>query len=185
MSRVHLRLLLPIVHTVIDVALLATLVVLAYREAAQLEPPTVWKQNYAPTNWGLGEVLVAQPFQAISIGTLPVSIICSVIFPNWFMSSPFDFRWVGLHLALGIGFWWAVGRFAESATRWRVVLLSYVAYRILFFPVSLGLFRSGWSEVRDGIAIIAWSVALLFGLFMIATWIRKRSADSNLTRQRH
>ncbi len=79
----RLRLWLPISHTLVDLGLLLAAVLLVYRESGQLENPAIWKQNYGPATWGVGEVNVPQPLAAISIGTLPVSIAASLVFPGW------------------------------------------------------------------------------------------------------
>lgn len=139
-----------VANTIIDIFLLAACVfVVSHQAASEKSSSPVWSQNYSPITWDARELIVPGPIAAISVGTLPVSLTATLAFPNWLQSSPFDLRWVGLHVLLGIVFWWAAGRIAEPFRSWRMGLVGYVALRIISIPASLTFFRNGWADLRD------------------------------------
>jgi hypothetical protein len=168
------RVLLLLCNAVIDVALLvATVYVVDEYRLNVKRPWPLWDQNYervAPDFLRHADgPPMAAPLQAMVLGTLPATIasalIAEVLFENgylgWRVSSPFDFRLVGLHLGLGVVFWYAVGRGLEGGRKhWKKLAWGYVAARLLTVPLSW-VFRSSSHEIW-------WSLVVLV---LLAAWL--------------
>jgi hypothetical protein len=152
MLRTRLRFWLPVCHTLIDLLFLMVLFYWRYEDVSAAIPqpprPAIWWQHY---DYGPNEISIdkgiSAPLGAISSGTLPVSIISSLAFANWWWSEPFDLRWVGMHLALGLGFWYAIGWFDETSKFWRLTQLGYVLLRLVTVPVSLTSPRGDGADI--------------------------------------
>jgi hypothetical protein len=177
MRRIRLRFALPVCHTLIDLLLLVACVRIAYIEFREAKVAFVWLQHYERTPWiDSGELYAPQPLAAISSGTLPISVIATLAFPTWLASSPFDLRWVGLHLLLGFAFWYILGVLGERAKAWRIGLVAYILFRVVTAPFSVSRWRSDWSNIRDIAFIGLWLIAIAFGLWAaLAAVVRRRS----------
>lgn len=98
--------------------------------------------------WDMQELVVPGPIAAISAGTLPVSVISTLAFPDLLRSSPFDLRWAGLHIVLGIAFWYGAGRLAEPSRIWRGSLVVFLVLRAISIPASMTFFRNHCHHLR-------------------------------------
>ncbi len=128
------------------------------------------------------------PLQAVHLGTLPAAIgtalIAEGLFANgalsWKVSSPFDFRLVGIQLCLAAVFWYFAARSVEfGRSRWKKVMWSYIGARLLTIPASLLVGDGGWM-IAVWLFILAWiaiaaSVAL-HGMRRLV--LRRRSATA-------
>ncbi len=149
MNKPRLRVSLPLYHTLIDVLLLISCVfVVSSQASSEKSPSPVWRQDYSGMTWDMQELVVPGPIAAISAGTLPVSVISTLAFPDWLRSSPFDLRWAGLHIVLGIAFWYGAGRLAEPSRIWRGSLVVFLVLRAISIPASMTFFRNHCHHLR-------------------------------------
>lgn len=194
--RRRLRVLLPLCHAAIDVALLvATVYVVdAYRLSVK-RPWALWDQRYERVDpdflRNADGPPMAAPLQAVALGALPATIaaalVAEVLIANgplsWKVSSPFDYRLVGLYLGLAVVFWYVIGRGLEGARKsWKKLAWGYVAARLLTVPISLVL------RPTDGIWNLLVLVFLLAWLIMAVAvvlkgmrevWVRYMSAAAS------
>jgi hypothetical protein len=183
MCRIRLRTVLPVFHTLIDLLLLLACLRIAYIDSREAKEPFAWLQHYDndPSVMSVAfDAYTPEPLAAIFAGTLPISLVTTLVFPRWLRSFPFDLRWVGLHLVLGITFWYTVGRLGETTKAWRIGLVSFLLFRAITVPLSLSLSRrQSDGEVLQYIVFLAyWLAAVTFGLWTtIAAVRRKRSRD--------
>jgi hypothetical protein len=188
----RMRVLLPLCHATIDVALLVATVhaVDAYRSTLR-HPWPLWHQQYERVDRDFlrnadGPPMAA-PLQALTVGTLPASIaaglIAEALFSNgslsWKVSSPFDFRLAGLHLCLAGVWWYAVGRAIESRwQKWKPYVWWYTAARLLTIPGSLVLrVYSSWL-ICVLLFVLTWIAVAVVTIWVCARhlWINHRAA---------
>ena len=160
MAHARLRWTLPLLHTAIDAVLLAALVYMT-------GPRTRWRQDYRPMTeldaelWR--EAPTPQPLAAIALGTPPAGLAATLVIPNWRRSTPFDYRWAGLHVSLAMLFWSYAGRFGESAgAGLRRLMVGYAFARAAFAPLSLG--DSVWSSIASVALAAVWLAVALLGV---------------------
>lgn len=147
------RVLLPLCHVVIDVALLAATVYAVNSFRSTLRHPwPLWRQHYGYVDRNFlrsayGPPMVP-PLQAINFGTLPASavtgLLAETVFANgalsWKVSSPFDIPLVLLNLFTATAFWYGAGRLGETGPAlWKKLAVAYLAARLLTIPTSLVL----------------------------------------------
>ena len=178
MCRIRLRIVLPVFHTLIDLLLLLACIRIAYIDFREAKEPFAWLQHYDYDPSVSIEASAPKPLAAIFAGTLPISLVTTLVFPKWLGSTPFDLRWVGLHLVLGIAFWYTVGRLGETTKAWRIGLVSFLLFRAITVPLSLSLSRrqSDGESLQYIVFLAYWLAAVIFGLWTtIAAVRRKRS----------
>jgi hypothetical protein len=100
---------------------------------------------------------IPRPLCAVVVGTLPVSFIAIRLFPAWLASHPFDLRWAGFHLLLGVVFWYVAGRFSETSKSWRIAIVAYLAFRCTTLPLSLS--RGSIAGTLEAAYVVLWFVA--------------------------
>jgi hypothetical protein len=188
----RMRVLLPLCHTAIDVALLiATVhVVEAYRSTLR-HPWPLWHQQYERVDRDFLRIAdgppMAAPLQAFTLGTLPASIaaglIAEALFSNgslsWKVSSPFDFRLAVLHLCLAGIWWYAVGQVLDSRWRkWKPYVWGYTAVRLLTIPVSLVVRADGSWLICVLLFVLTWIAVAVVTIWVWARhiWVNHRAA---------
>jgi hypothetical protein len=162
MRRIRLRIALPALHALIDLVLLLASVYHQYLYAREAHSPFQWIDDRREYPSVAFEYYVPRPLGAVSNGTLPVSYVADRLFPTWLGVHPFNLSWAGFHLAVGVAFWYAVGRFSERSQSWRIALISYLAFRAATLPLALSPGPS--RGVLDGIYIVVWFGAVVLGL---------------------
>ena len=171
------RWLLPLCNLALDMLLFAGLVHVVDVERGNVKrPPPLWHQVQGSVDPGLlSEGHLPRPLVAIISGTLPAALVASLLLPNgWQASSPFDFRWASLYLALAAPFWYTLGRYSESGhPKLRRVLNFYILLRIISVPMEMSFWGNGlWVMLSP--LLLAWSggAAYLILLGVLLTYRR-------------
>jgi hypothetical protein len=127
-KKIKPRWLFPICHLVID---LAIALMLLHRIHSVLENEKFVDPGVFHADWHVN-LPPSRTFTLLAMGTLPIALLSISIIPEFDVSTrqhPFNFRWLALHEALAMAFWFGLGSLCERSLKLRNILLAFVGLR--------------------------------------------------------